>query len=291
MRKNTTVSIIGGDVRQVFLADYFADKGYIVKTVGLDNIDFQNSEIVKCNDIANALNDTDIIVLGLPVTKNGNEIYAPLTDKKILLDDLHLYTNKSPIIFGGKVSSILEKQDEYKNGIIDYSVDDMFAFLNSIPTAEGCIYHIINDSPKTIDGMRCLITGFGRTAKILAQKLHSLNASVTITARKNSQLNEAIAYGYDICHLSELSKIIYNYDTIVNTVPSMVINKKILDLTDKNTLLIDLASLPGGIDFKYASSLGIKAIQALGLPGKIAPATAAEIIYKVICRNLEGYYI
>ena len=48
--------------------------------------------------------------------------------------------------------------------------------------------------------------------------------------------------------------------------------------TDTNTLIIDLASLPGGVDFDTAEKLGIYAVRALSLPGKCAPKTAGEII-------------
>ena len=67
----------------------------------------------------------------------------------------------------------------------------------------------------------------------------------------------------------------------------MIFNKEIIDHADKNILFIDLASLPGGIDFSFASERGIKAIQALGLPAKTAPKTAAEIVFKIISNKLE----
>jgi dipicolinate synthase subunit A len=52
---------------------------------------------------------------------------------------------------------------------------------------------------------------------------------------------------------------------------------------------LDLASIPGGIDFEYAKKLGLKTDWALSLPGKVAPLTAAEIIKKTIDNALvEG---
>ena len=47
-------------------------------------------------------------------------------------------------------------------------------------------------------------------------------------------------------------------------------------------LVIDLASAPGGVDFAAAEELGVKAIQALSLPGKVAPVTAALAIKAAI---------
>ncbi len=38
-----------------------------------------------------------------------------------------------------------------------------------------------------------------------------------------------------------------------------------------HTLVIDLASKPGGTDFRYAEKRGVKALLAPGLPGIVAP--------------------
>jgi dipicolinate synthase subunit A len=51
-------------------------------------------------------------------------------------------------------------------------------------------------------------------------------------------------------------------------------------------LLIDLSSVPGGIDFAYAKDKGMRAIWALSLPGKYAPETAGSII----CDTLMEYF-
>ena len=52
-------------------------------------------------------------------------------------------------------------------------------------------------------------------------------------------------------------------------------------------VVIDLASLPGGVDFAAAQALGVKAIQALSLPGRVAPATAAAYLRSTICHILN----
>jgi len=50
----------------------------------------------------------------------------------------------------------------------------------------------------------------------------------------------------------------------------------------KETLIIDLASKPGGVDREEAKKMNIKTIWALGLPGKIAPKSAAQIVKRTI---------
>ncbi len=73
-----------------------------------------------------------------------------------------------------------------------------------------------------------------------------------------------------------------DYDLIFNTVPHIIFDPKMLLRCVKNTVIIDLASEPGGVDFKFAEKIGITAIQALALPGKFFSKTAGEIIKNTI---------
>ena len=52
------------------------------------------------------------------------------------------------------------------------------------------------------------------------------------------------------------------------------------------TLIIDLASAPGGVDYEIAEKLGIKAILASALPGKVAPDTASDYIKEYVYRKI-----
>jgi hypothetical protein len=51
-----------------------------------------------------------------------------------------------------------------------------------------------------------------------------------------------------------------------------------LNALSGGAVIIDLASLPGGVDKECAEKLGISVIHALALPGKYMPETSAKII-------------
>jgi dipicolinate synthase subunit A len=53
-----------------------------------------------------------------------------------------------------------------------------------------------------------------------------------------------------------------------------------------HSLIIDLASKPGGTDFRYAEKRGIKAMLTPGLPGIVAPKTAGKIVANVLSQLL-----
>ena len=68
--------------------------------------------------------------------------------------------------------------------------------------------------------------------------------------------------------------------------PALVIDAAILGKMRQDTLIIDLASKPGGVDFAAAERLNIRALPALSLPGKSSPDTAGKIISETILNIL-----
>ena len=77
-------------------------------------------------------------------------------------------------------------------------------------------------------------------------------------------------------------------DICINTVPHMILDAAILSKMVNFSVIIDIASKPGGTDFAFAREKGLKAIHALGLPGKTVPKTAGEIVSGVLYKLLSS---
>ena len=107
-------------------------------------------------------------------------------------------------------------------------------------------------------------------------------AKVYCEARKSSDLAYIKAYGYEPIDLKELDSYLSDFEIIVNNIPVQILSAERLNLLKEKTLILDLASKPGGTDFEYAKKKGIKTIWALGLPGKVAPDSCAEYIKDTI---------
>lgn len=105
-------------------------------------------------------------------------------------------------------------------------------------------------------------------------------------SRKFADLAWAKAAGCDTLEIDNLAEA-GDFDVIFNTVPVLLFGRDILKEMDKETLLIDLASRPGGVDFNAAAELQIKTIWALSLPGRVAPKTAGAIIKKTILNMVK----
>ena len=145
--------------------------------------------------------------------------------------------------------------------------------------------------PVTIHRSRCLVIGFGRIGKLLSLRLQALGALVTVSARKpaDAALIRALDMQSDVT--GPFARGLGGYDLIVNTVPALVLGEAELEQTRLDSLILDLASKPGGVDQKAARTLGRQVIHALSLPGQVAPATAGYLIRDTILDYLRARYL
>ena len=67
----------------------------------------------------------------------------------------------------------------------------------------------------------------------------------------------------------------------------MIFDRDFLCKVDRDTLLVELASVPGGFDICAARELGANISWALSLPGKYAPESAGAIIAESVLKILK----
>ena len=275
------ISIIGGDLRIIRLAQMYAKEGKKVYTYGLEKY-FENNEkendITICKKLQETTDKSNIIISGMPFSKDGINVNTPYSEEKIKLEKLKDKLLGKIFIAGGIPQNFYK--EKIKN--IDLLENEELTILNAIPTVEGTIKIAINEREETIHESNVLICGYGRIGKILCDEFNALGANIYCAARKEADLAWIREKRYIPLTYKEIIKYAYKIDLIINTVPTMVIDKEKLEYFNKNVLMIDVASNPGGIDKDYAKQIGIKVITALGIPGKEMPLTAAKYIKDVI---------
>lgn len=279
---NKSIGVIGGDERISFLIEMISEKKLYI--YGQEKYNFKNN-VIKCDALEEFCEKSDIIISGIPLSKNENEIYAPFSKNTIIITDL-LNNIKGKVFIAGGIRNQIK--NDYKDiKIIDLLSNEKLTIKNAIPTAEGAIKIAIEESNITLNDSNCLILGFGRIGKILAKMLKGIGSNVYCEARKQEDLIWIKTLGYTPINLKILNKGLKSYDFIFNTIPHLILDKDKLQKINKECLIIDLASNPGGVDFEEANKLGIKTNWALALPGKIAPKTSAKYIKEVIYDILE----
>lgn len=285
MAKKNSFAVIGGDRRQQAAAQSLCNDGYTVLTSGMENANFNGS--VKKTNLTRAIDESEYVILPLPVTLDDRSLNAPMSDRCIMLSDELPELLKGKTVFCGLKQQLLERDAKWKEvKLFDYATRKDFAIRNAVPTGEGAIQIAMEEYDGTINGAKCLVAGFGRIGKVLAKMLYGLGADVSVSARKQEDLSWIELLGYNAVANDEIISS-GTYEIIFNTVPYLIFCAQVLAKVTDNSLVIDLASKPGGVDFEAASRLGIKSIQALSLPGKVAPKTAGEIIKNTIYKIIE----
>ena len=272
----SSIIIVGGDKRNLYLAEQLYQKGCDVCTAFID----ESPCAISDGDIKGALRAAKIVILPLPCSKDKTNINAPLGSAQLSLEDLSASISADALVFGGKI----DKEMFEKKGICayDYAEREDFAALNAVPTAEGAIEAVMKILPVTIFGSRVLVTGFGKCAKVLSLTLKAMGARVTVCARSSRDLSMAKALGFDTVPLKHMHMVLEGSDIIFNTVPHRIFGLYELDKIPPHTPLADIASLPGGADPAMAADKNINYVFLPGIPGKYSPYTAAEIILKTI---------
>lgn len=262
MERQKRFAVIGSDARQLAAGRALARAGYAVKGP---------------EEIALA----DYILLPLP-----------LDAARTPLAELLRAARPGALALGGMLSEEAKAiAAEAGVELVDYFAREELAIRNAIPTAEGCIGVLLAQRKRTLWGSAVLLLGFGPVGQAVGTRLAALGARVTVAARRPAQRAQAESLGMQGAELARLDRLAPAFDTVVNTIPAQVLTAPVLARLRPGSLIVDLASRPGGTDFDAAARCGHKAIHALSLPAACAPETAGEIVARTVremLREREG---
>lgn len=286
MEKTATLALVGGDVRQTYLAQLLLDAGHTVQTYALER-----SPIAGCKalyDLRQGLKETDAVILPMPLLGTGETLNAPLSNAPHNAYHILDAIPSGTLTLGGSISfAIHARAVQNELTMVDYLAREELAIRNAVPSCEGAIQIAMEHTAHTIADARCLVIGYGRIGRTLAQKLKALGAYVTVSARSSADFASIETNGYGCMHTEKLTNKLSDFDLIFNSVPAPVLTAQALAGLRSPCLLIDLASMPGGITQDASMPEGCTLIHALSLPGKVAPFSAAKALCSTILSVLE----
>lgn len=247
------VAVVGTDARQAAAGRALAAAGYRVGG-------------------AERVPEADVILLPMPLDAAQSGLTGLLRAAK-----------PGALALGGKVSAECRAAAQ-RCGVrlLDYLAREELTILNAIPTAEGCIGLLLRERVRTLWGSAVLLVGYGHIGQALGPRLAALGARVTAAARRPAQRALARAAGLEAADTAALAALAPGFDTVVNTVPAPLLTAEVLAQLPARSLVVDLASRPGGTDFAAAERLGHTVRHALSLPALCAPESAGQFVAQTV---------
>ncbi len=253
--------LLGGDRRQTELAKLLEGR-FSVATIGVPGIRDGEAEHAKN------------LVLPIPTTKSDGALrgLAPEQLQPVLHRDL--------TVFGGLLGDWKDRLEASGIRCVDLLQDETVLVENARLTAEAALLLVMQQRQESLFEKDCCIVGFGRIGQLLSSRLRALGASVCVVSAKEEKRAMAMALGYEALAPEQLSSC----EIVWNTAPLQLVPTDRLERLPERCLWVELASQPGGLpkdkSFRFAQ------LPAGGLPGKLLPVSAAEVLYRAILRHL-----
>ena len=220
-----------------------------------------------------------VYVLPTPVRKMEQN---PAVKEK-LKQELIKYAHKESVhlkVFGGVIDEEWKLfLEEYEIPYWDFMKLSEVVEGNGWITAEATIAEVLQQSEYSIYGQKILVTGYGCCGGKIAKIFQKLGARVVVVARRLDVRKQAQKDGFQSIGFEDMEKELVDVVTVVNTVPAMVLTEDCIRRMPRGSLIIDIASKPGGTDFEAAKRYGVKAKLALGLPG-IYTTSSSALLFK-----------
>ena len=283
------ISVTGGDSRQFYMLYRLMEKlsgkkiSYYIKCyqVNFPTDDLKNlmashpGSIIICDSMWELLTDCDILIGPAPFTKDGINIFAADEFPKTSVSEIINHTEYPKIILGGNIPKyLINGMSAFPVFIIDIMKNKKFVERNSSITGEGLLKYVIENTLCSIENSKILVTGYGRCGKVICQKLSCLGGKISIYDKDTLQTAARKQLGYSFYDMNSYTDTPADFDFIVNTIPSPVFKSPFLRKLNRNCILFDIASAPGGFDSDICQGLALKVIRCPGIPGKTAPLTS-----------------
>lgn len=266
---------IGGDMRMVYAAKRIG-RLYETDTLGLEENETPSGKY-------------GVIVLPLPLTKDGEHIYSPLSSEPVSLEIIKEYADKNAVVYSGGYSSRLwEICRELDLFCDNYYSRETLTLKNAVLTSEAAAGMLIQNSPGSLLGSKTLIIGYGRIGKSLSSLLKSFGSCVTVAARNPLCRTLAELNGISAIPMGEIIVELSDFDYVINTAPVQIFTEKHFAGMKEEGIFMELASISSQPSEALCEKHNLKYIFAGGLPGKYSPKTAGEFIAEEIMKNCGG---
>lgn len=264
-----SIWVLGGDARSRYAAEHLRTLGHCVWTYAVpETTDIAMPEKISC------------AVLPFP-SFVGDCLRSA---KKVEISEVLSRIEEGSVVFGGKIGRWEAAFSDRGAIVCDLFGSEPMTTQNAVPTAEGALCLAIDFSPVTLHGAKCLVVGFGRCGKAIAERLKALGSDVTVSARRDGDFAVAEALGYRTEETAVWSRGLAEYDLIFSTVPAEVFTLEQVATLKPDCVFLDLASSPA---VPEESRRNLHYHLAPALPARFSPKNAGILYAEAIHQALK----
>ena len=136
MKEHAKITVIGGDLRQAFLAEQLASDGHEVTVSALERHKFPPGLVDECTRLDRCLPGADAIALPMPVACDEQHLNAPLSNASLSLDTVLDTISPGTLVLCGAASpAVRARASRNQLRLFDYLDREELAIRNAVPTA------------------------------------------------------------------------------------------------------------------------------------------------------------
>ena len=152
MKDQMSFWIVGGDLRQVKLAELLLEDGHRVQTYAMEQRPDRGK--LTGTDTLKGIEAADCVILPLPMMAEEGILNTKLSDRKVPLQMIFQSLHRGQIVCAGKAPpQVLAMADQAGVIFMDYFTREELEIANAVPTVEGAIQIAMEELPMYLVGV------------------------------------------------------------------------------------------------------------------------------------------
>lgn len=283
----SSITVLGGDLRQCYAAEYLAARGFPVTCFGTPDFPF-HSFIKKPDTLSSALEQASFLLLPTPCSKDGIHLFQQNSKSTLIpLSELEQSLSRQHTLFFHNIPIDLQNQLSKKGcRLRSFSQKPEYLKENARLTGEGLLCDIIRLTPFSIKDTNLFLLGYGCCGKAIASVMSGLGAKLYILEQDPKKQQQAEHSGFLALAASEADTILPHCRLVINTIPDTVLSGPQISLLPGCCHIFDIASAPFGFPEDTTRTYLLPYYRLPGIPGKFCPQTAGINIGRTIERMM-----
>lgn len=280
----SSVTVLGGDLRQCYTAEYLHSLGWEVMCYHTPNFPY-SSGITQVDCLAQAFEDSDLILTPTPLTRDNTTLFQAEIYPPCPLGDIWEMLNPAHNFAAFSLSTTHQKLLETIGcSVLTFSRIPFFQNQNALLTAEGLLSEVIRCTPFALSSANLLLLGYGCCGTAIGKLFLPLCNNIFLLEQDEEKQKDAQKKGISPLDKKDFSCVLPKCRLIINTIPAPVLELTELSQMHSSCHIFDIASAPFGFPADTTKKCLLPYFRIPGIPGRFSPVTAGEIIGRTIER-------